>query len=250
MRHPIVAGNWKMHKTAPETHILLSELIEKMPTGKEVEVIVAPPFVFLAAAVIHVEYTNIAIAAQNMHQNEAGAFTGEIAAQMLQSIGVNIVILGHSERRHYFKETDALLADKANTAIKHGMRLIYCIGEELKDRQNKQYLNVLFNQLRDGLFGLKKEHWSNVIIAYEPVWAIGTGENASPEQVQEIHAFIRREIERQYDSEVAENTSILYGGSVNPSNAAAIFAQPDVDGGLIGGAALVATDFIAIIEAI
>ncbi|TDS53313.1 triose-phosphate isomerase [Myroides indicus] len=250
MRNTIVAGNWKMHKTLPETHSLLDELIEKLPTGKQTEIIVAPAFTNLSNAVAHLEGTNIQVAAQNMHQAEGGAFTGEISAQMLLSIGVNTVILGHSERRHYFQETDALLADKVNTALKHDMRVIFCIGEELKDRQNKQYLNVIFNQLTDGLFHLTKEQWKHIVIAYEPVWAIGTGETATPKQAQEIHAFIRQEIDRKYDKNLANSTSILYGGSVKPNNAKEIFSQPDVDGGLIGGAALSADDFSAIVNAI
>ena len=249
MRHTIVAGNWKMHKTYKETHTLIDELIEKLPSGKEVEVIIAPAFTNLSSAVAHLEGTNIQVAAQNMHQAEGGAFTGEISAQMLLSVGVETVIIGHSERRHIFHETDAVLADKVNTALRHNMRVIFCIGEELKDRENKQYLNVIFNQLTDGLFHLTKEQWKNIVIAYEPVWAIGTGLTASPEQAQEMHAFIRQEIDRKYDKQVAENVSILYGGSVKPDNAKDIFSQPDVDGGLIGGAALVAEDFAAIVNA-
>ncbi|MEC4113843.1 triose-phosphate isomerase [Myroides pelagicus] len=249
MRHTIVAGNWKMHKTYQETHKLLDELIEKLPTGKEVEVIVAPAFTNLGSAVAHLDGTNIQVAAQNMHQAEGGAFTGEVSAQMLKSVNVETVIIGHSERRHYFHETDAILADKVNTALRHDMRVIFCIGEELKDRENKQFLNVIFNQLTDGLFHLTKEQWANIVIAYEPVWAIGTGMTATPEQVQEMHAFIRREIERKYDLNVANSTSILYGGSVKPSNAQELFANPDVDGGLIGGAALIADDFAAIVNA-
>ncbi|WP_010255577.1 triose-phosphate isomerase [Myroides injenensis] len=249
MRNKIVAGNWKMHKTYPETHALLDELIEKLPSGKEVEVIVAPAFTNLASAVAHLDGTNIQVSAQNMHQAEGGAFTGEISAQMLKSIGVDTVIIGHSERRHYFHETDAVLADKVNTALRYNMRVIFCIGEELKDRENKQYLNVIFNQLTDGLFHLTKEQMANIVIAYEPVWAIGTGETATPEQAQEMHAFIRQEIERKYDKKVADNIAILYGGSVKPSNAKEIFSKPDVDGGLIGGAALVADDFTAIVNA-
>lgn len=250
MRHTIVAGNWKMHKTLPETHALLDELIEKLPTGKQTEIIVAPAFTNLSNAVAYLEGTNIQVAAQNMHQAEGGAFTGEISAQMLLSVGVNTVILGHSERRHYFHETNALLADKVKTALKHNMRVIFCIGEELKDRQNKQHLNVIFNQLTDGLFHLTKEQWKHIVIAYEPVWAIGTGETATPGQAQEIHAFIRHEIERKYDKNLADSTSILYGGSVKPNNAKEIFSQPDVDGGLIGGAALNADDFSAIVNAV
>ncbi|MCP1996578.1 triose-phosphate isomerase [Flavobacterium sp. HSC-61S13] len=250
MRHSIVAGNWKMHKNALETEDLLNELIEKLPTDKEVEIIVAPAFTNLSSAAQHLEYTNIGVAAQNMHQAEGGAFTGEISASMLTSIGVNTVILGHSERRHYFNETNAVLADKVNTAMKHEMRVIFCIGEELKDRQTKQHFNVIFDQLTDGLFHLKKENWEQLVLAYEPVWAIGTGETATPEQVQEMHAYIRNQIARKYDESVAENISILYGGSVKAANAKEIFSQIDVDGGLIGGAALVADDFARIVEAI
>lgn len=250
MRHPIVAGNWKMHKNALETEDLLNELIEKLPTDKEVEIIVAPAFTNLSSAVQHLDYTNIGVAAQNMHQAEGGAFTGEISASMLTSIGVNTVILGHSERRHYFHETNAMLADKVNTALKHDMRIIFCIGEELKDRQSKQHFNVIFNQLTDSLFHLKKEAWEHLVLAYEPVWAIGTGETASPEEAQEMHAYIRAQIARKYDETVAEDISILYGGSVKPENAKEIFSQTDVDGGLIGGAALVADDFATIVNAI
>jgi len=250
MRHTIVAGNWKMNKNAAETTQLLADILNQLPSGKEVEVIVAPSFVNLSQAIHILEHTNIGVAAQNMHQAEGGAFTGEISADMLTSIGVQNVILGHSERRAYFKENDALLANKVDTALKHEMRVIFCIGEELKDRQNKQHFNVVENQLRDGLFHLEANAWVNIVLAYEPVWAIGTGETASPEQAQEMHKFIRETIQHHYGSPVAENVSILYGGSVKPDNAKEIFSKPDVDGGLIGGAALKAEDFIAIVEAV
>lgn len=250
MRHSIVAGNWKMHKNAHETEDLLNELIEKLPSDKEVEIIVAPTFVNLSSAVQHLEFTNIGVAAQNMHQAESGAFTGEISADMLKNIGVDIVILGHSERRSYFHETDALLANKVDTALKHEMRVIFCFGEELKDRQNKQHFNVVENQLKDGLFHLDAKAWENIVLAYEPVWAIGTGETATPDQAQEMHRFIRQIVEDKYAREVAENVSILYGGSVKPDNAQEIFSKPDVDGGLIGGAALKADDFAAIVNAV
>jgi len=161
-----------------------------------------------------------------------------------------LVLLGHSERRQYFKETDSLLASKVDTALKHDLRIIFCVGEELKDRQSKQYQNVVYYQLKDALFHLPKSAWENIIIAYEPVWAIGTGETATAEQAQEMHQFIREQIAHQYDREIADNVSILYGGSVKPSNAQEIFSKPDVDGGLIGGAALQADDFTAIINAI
>lgn len=249
MRKRIVAGNWKMHKNAEETEDLLNELIQAIPTDCETRVIVAPTFINLAAAADHLEFTNIEVAAQNMHQAEGGAFTGEISANMLQSVGVNIVILGHSERRAYFHETDALLANKVDTALKHDMEVIFCFGEELKDRLSGNHFNVVENQLKDGLFHLNAASWKNIILAYEPVWAIGTGETASPDQAQEMHEFIRNIIHKNYGSGVSENVSILYGGSVKPDNAAEIFSKPDVDGGLIGGAALKSEDFSRIVLA-
>lgn len=250
MRTKIVAGNWKMHKNAEETEDLLNDLIDKLPNDVEARVIVAPTFVNLSSAVEHLQFTNIGVAAQNMHQSEAGAFTGEISADMLKSIGVDIVILGHSERRAYFHETDALLAEKVNTALKHDLEVIFCFGEELKDRQSERHFNIVENQLKDGLFHLEAKAWENIILAYEPVWAIGTGETASPEQAQEMHEFIRQTVKTKFGAEVAENVSILYGGSVKPENAKEIFGKPDVDGGLIGGAALKATDFSAIVAGI
>ena len=250
MRKKIVAGNWKMHKNAEETEDLLNDLIDKLPNDVEAQVIVAPTFVNLASAVDHLEFTNIAVAAQNMHQAEAGAFTGEISADMLKSIGVNTVIIGHSERRAYFNETDALLANKVSTALKHDMVVIFCFGEELKDRQDNQHFNVVENQLRDGLFHIENKDWEQIVLAYEPVWAIGTGETASPEQAQEMHEFIRETVRKRYGNTIAEDVSILYGGSVKPENAREIFSKPDVDGGLIGGAALKAEDFAKIVEAI
>lgn len=249
MRHKVIAGNWKMHKNAHETSTFLNDLVNNMPNGKEVEVVVAPPFTNLMLATQMLEDTNISVAAQNMHQAEGGAFTGEISADMLTSVGVQTVILGHSERRQYFKETAALLANKVDAALRHNMRIIFCVGEELKDRQNKQFQNVVYYQLKDSLFHLPKEAWEHILIAYEPVWAIGTGETATPEQAQEMHQFIREQIAHQYGS-LANNVTIVYGGSVKPDNAQTIFAQPDVDGGLIGGAALNVNDFTAIIQAI
>lgn len=250
MRKKIVAGNWKMHKNAEETEDLLNDLIDKLPNDVEAQIIVAPTFVNLASAVDHLEFTNIAVAAQNMHQAEAGAFTGEISADMLKSIGVNTVIIGHSERRAYFNETDAILANKVSTALKHDMVVIFCFGEELKDRQDNQHFNVVENQLRDGLFHIENKDWEQIVLAYEPVWAIGTGETASPEQAQEMHEFIRETVRKRYGNAIAEDVSILYGGSVKPENAGEIFSKPDVDGGLIGGAALKAEDFSKIVSAI
>lgn len=250
MRKKIVAGNWKMNKNAEETEDLLNDLIDKLPNDVEAQIIVAPTFVNLASAVDHLEFTNIVVAAQNMHQNENGAYTGEISADMLKSIGVNTVILGHSERRAYFHETDTILAQKVTTALRHDMTVIFCFGEELKDRQDKQHFNIVENQLRDGLFHIQNEDWDKIILAYEPVWAIGTGETASPEQAQEMHEFIRETVLKRFGSTIAEEVSILYGGSVKPENAKEIFSKPDVDGGLIGGAALKASDFSKIVEGI
>jgi triosephosphate isomerase len=250
MRKKIVAGNWKMHKNAEQTEDLLNELIAKIPTETNAQVIVAPTFVNLASAVSHLEFTNIAVAAQNMHQAEGGAFTGEISADMLKSVGVQTVILGHSERRAIFHETDAIIAEKVNTALAHDMTVLFCFGEELKDRQSKNHFNIVENQLKDGLFQIEANNWGNIVLAYEPVWAIGTGETASPDQAQEMHEFIRETVLKSFGKEISENVSILYGGSVKPENAKEIFSKPDVDGGLIGGAALKADDFVAIVTAI
>ena len=250
MRKKIVAGNWKMHKNAEQTEDLLNELIAQIPTETDVQVIVAPTFVNLASAVDHLEFTNIDVAAQNVHQAEAGAFTGEISADMLKSVGVNTVILGHSERRAIFHETDALIANKVDTALEHEMTVIFCFGEELKDRQTKNHFNIVENQLKDGIFHIEAKDWENVVLAYEPVWAIGTGETASPEQAQEMHEFIRQTVRTAFGNEIADTVSILYGGSVKPDNAKEIFSKPDVDGGLIGGAALKADDFVAIVNAL
>ncbi len=250
MRTKIVAGNWKMNKNAEETEDLLNDLIDKLPSDKEVRIIVAPTFVNLQSAVEHLQFTNIDVAAQNMHQSENGAFTGEISADMLQSIGVNTVILGHSERRAIFKETDATISFKVDTAINHDMTVIFCFGEELKDRQSDNHFNIVENQLRFGLFQIEAKSWENIILAYEPVWAIGTGETASPDQAQEMHQFIRETVRKSFGNDIADSVSILYGGSVKPENAKEIFSKPDVDGGLIGGAALKATDFAGIVNGI
>jgi len=250
MRKKIVAGNWKMHKNAEQTEDLLNELIAQIPTESEAQIIVAPTFVNLSSAVDHLEFTPINVAAQNMHQAESGAYTGEISADMLKSVGVNTVILGHSERRAIFHETDAIIASKVDTALTHDMTVIFCFGEELKDRQSKNHFNIVENQLRDGLFHIEAKDWEKIVLAYEPVWAIGTGETASPEQAQEMHEFIRETVRKAFGSDIAEDVSILYGGSVKPDNAKEIFSKPDVDGGLIGGAALNAKDFVAIVNAI
>ncbi len=249
MRTQIVAGNWKMNKNLEETEALLSELSAKLP-DTNAEVIVAPTFVNLASAVRHLQSSVVQVAAQNMHFEENGAFTGEISADMLLNIGVTTVILGHSERRSLFSEDDAFLAKKVETALAKNMRIIFCFGEELEERKNNNHFAVVESQLKNALFNLNPGQWQELVLAYEPVWAIGTGETATPVQAQEMHAFIRKTIADAYTPELADEVTILYGGSVKPDNAGEIFSQPDVDGGLIGGASLKCDDFIAIVEAI
>jgi triosephosphate isomerase len=249
MRKQIVAGNWKMNNDSRQTKALLDELLAKRPQNTNTKIVIAPTFVNLQQAVEQAAGSNIIVAAQNMHQAESGAYTGEISVGMLKSINVNTVILGHSERRAYFGETNSILAEKVKTALKNNVTIIFCFGEELADRQSGNHFNVVETQLREGLFHITEEQWGSVVLAYEPVWAIGTGETASPEQAQEMHAFIRSLLRDNISSNVAENTSILYGGSVKPDNATEIFSKPDVDGGLIGGAALKADDFLAIVNA-
>ena len=247
MRKQIVAGNWKMNKTESETTQLIEEL-KKQDLKSGVEVFIAPTFVNLSAAVKMTKDSSIYVSAQNMHQSASGAFTGEISSTMLLDIGVQHVILGHSERRAYFGETDELLKEKVQAALKAGMHIIFCFGEELDDRKSETHFDVVKKQLSTVLFDLDATQWQKIILAYEPVWAIGTGETASPEQAQEMHAFIRSLILENYDSSCANAVSILYGGSVKPANATKIFAQTDVDGGLIGGASLQAEDFAAIVN--
>ena len=249
MRTKIVAGNWKMNKNLAETEALLDEISAKLP-DTEAEVIVAPTFVNLAGAVNKLQGSTIQVSAQNMHFAENGAYTGEISADMLLNINVSTVILGHSERRSYFGEDDELLAKKVKTALEKGFRIIFCFGEELEERKSGNHFAVVESQLKNGLFDLPAEAWKSIVLAYEPVWAIGTGETASPDQAQEMHAFIRKTILDAYDESVSNDVAILYGGSVKPGNAEEIFSQPDVDGGLIGGAALKSDDFIDIIKAI
>jgi triosephosphate isomerase len=252
MRKKIVAGNWKMNNDKKATNKLIKGIKKsiKRVSLKNTRVIVAPTFVNLSAALKKAKKSNIEVVAQNMHQAKSGAFTGEISAEMLKSIGVKTVILGHSERRTHFGETDTILAEKVNAVLENGLETIFCFGELLEDRKSENHFSVVESQLKNGLFHLEASAFKSIVLAYEPVWAIGTGETASPEQAQEMHAFIRSIIEKKYNKEVSENISILYGGSVKPANAEEIFSKPDVDGGLIGGAALKAEDFTAIIKAI
>ena len=247
MRKKIVAGNWKMNNNKQETAELIQAL-KPLSFSTDVRVMVAPAFTHLVQAEQLTQGSRIEVLAQNMNAAESGAYTGEISAAMLSSIGIQKVILGHSERRAYYNETDASLQEKVVTALTNDMEIVFCFGEELDQRKAGNHFEVVQSQLETALFDLTPSQWSKIILAYEPVWAIGTGETASPEQAQEMHSFIRNLIASKYDQALADSISILYGGSVKPSNASAIFSQADVDGGLIGGAALKAEDFAAIIQ--
>ncbi|NNK87800.1 MAG: triose-phosphate isomerase [Flavobacteriaceae bacterium] len=248
MRRQIVAGNWKMNNNLTETDILIADLKRQNKTSNA-EVKIAPTYTNLWHAYQALRLTEIEVIAQNMHFAEKGAYTGEVSADMLQSVGVKTVILGHSERRAYFNETAEMLAKKVDAALDNDMNVIFCFGEELDDRKSGNHQQVVESQIRNGLFHLEEDKWDSIVMAYEPVWAIGTGETATPEQAQEMHAFIRSVLQSAYKPGIAEKTPILYGGSVKPGNAEEIFSKPDVDGGLIGGAALKAEDFFAIVNA-
>ncbi|MFL0352136.1 triose-phosphate isomerase [Xanthomarina sp. GH4-25] len=248
MRKHIVAGNWKMNNDLAMTQSLITELKKQSQTSNA-EVMIAPTFTNLWSAFETLKNSKIEVIAQNMHFAESGAYTGEISAEMLKSVGVQTVILGHSERRAYFNETDELLAKKVDTALNNKMRVIFCFGEELVDRKSGNHETIVENQIKKALFHLEADNFKNIVLAYEPVWAIGTGETASPEQAQDMHGFIRKTLAKKYGQETANSVSILYGGSVKPTNAKEIFSKPDVDGGLIGGAALKADDFYAIVNA-
>ncbi|MCT1533033.1 triose-phosphate isomerase [Sphingobacterium daejeonense] len=251
MRKNIVAGNWKMNMDYEQGISLFSEIVNMVKDeviGNQ-EIVVCSPFIHLAAiSKLSAHTNNVSIGAQTINQHESGAYTGEISASQVKSTGAEYVILGHSERRAYFGETDELLAEKVDAALKHGLKPIFCIGETQSEREAGSYFEVIKNQLSKALFHLDAAAFGNIVLAYEPVWAIGTGLTASPEQAQEVHAFIRQTLADQYGQEVADNTSILYGGSANPSNAQSLFSQPDIDGGLIGGASLKSRDFLQIIN--
>ena len=250
MRKKIVAGNWKMNTTLAEG-VALAEGLNKALTDKKTacDVVIGTPFTHLASIAGSIDLTRIGVAAQNCSDKEQGAYTGEVSAAMVASTGAQYVILGHSERRAYYHETPEMLKDKVTQALASGLTPIFCIGEVLEERETNKHLEVVENQLKASLFDLSAEDLSKIAIAYEPVWAIGTGKTASAAQAQEMHAFIRKTIAEKYGDSVADNTSILYGGSCNAGNAKELFANPDVDGGLIGGASLGVEKFMPIIEA-
>lgn len=252
MRKKIVAGNWKMNKTLDEALALTSEVVNMIKdevTG-DVEVVLCVPSLYLTTLSKYVENApKVSLGAQNCHEKASGAFTGEISAPMLKSAGVPYVIIGHSERRQFFAESNAQLAAKVDIALANGLTPIFCCGESLEQRQNEDYIGFVKNQLTESLFHLSAEQLALVVLAYEPIWAIGTGLTASSEQAQDMHAALRAHLAGQYGQEVADGISILYGGSVGAANAQELFAGADVDGGLVGGASLKSRDFTDIVKA-
>jgi triosephosphate isomerase len=248
MRQKIVAGNWKMNKTFEEAENLITDIAEALDDVdlKGAGVILCPPSLYLEMASDVAYESNFTVGAQNIYPADSGAFTGEISPLMLKALNISSCIIGHSERRKYFGESNEFLRQKVDALLKHDLVPIFCCGEVLPERETGKHFDVVESQLEESLFHLPAKDFSKVIIAYEPVWAIGTGVTATNEQAQEMHAFIRKLIAAKYDSSIAEGTTILYGGSCNAKNARELFAQPDVDGGLIGGASLKAEEFIRI----
>lgn len=250
MRQKIVAGNWKMNKTLPEGIELVKQLQTALEQNKpNCRVIVAAPYIHLASIYSIVDTNLIGIASQNIADHTSGAYTGEVSASMVKSIGCDYCIIGHSERRAYYNETGEVLAEKIRLALEENLTPIFCVGESLNDREANNQNSVVSKQLQEALFSLSAEKFKGIILAYEPVWAIGTGKTATPEQANDMHKHIRKEIETKFGNEIAEATSILYGGSCNGSNAPLLFAMSDIDGGLIGGASLASEKFMPIIEA-
>lgn len=249
MRKNIVAGNWKMNKTLNEGIELANEIVAASDRDANVQVVLGTPFIHLTTISKLVENSaNIEVSAQNCSDKASGAYTGEISASMVKSSGANYVIIGHSERREYFKESNEELAEKVNQALDNRLTPIFCCGEPLEIREEGTHFDHVCQQLTESLFHLTPEQFSKIVIAYEPIWAIGTGKTATSQQAQEMHACLRNHLSEKYGKEAAGNLSILYGGSCKPDNAQELFACPDVDGGLIGGASLKSADFLAIVN--
>ncbi|MBQ9522219.1 MAG: triose-phosphate isomerase [Paludibacteraceae bacterium] len=248
MRTKMVAGNWKMNKNLQEGVALATELKNQV-VNPSCAVVIGTPFIHLASVAEVLKGSPIQLAAENCADKQKGAYTGEVSAEMVASTGAQYCILGHSERRAYYHEDEAILKEKVLLALANGLKVIFCIGEVKEEREAGKQNEVVKAQLEGSVFNLSAEQWANITLAYEPVWAIGTGLTATPAQAQEMHAYIRGLIAKQYGSQVADDTTILYGGSCNEKNAAELFSNPDVDGGLIGGASLVAEKFLAIINA-
>jgi triose-phosphate isomerase len=250
MRKKIVAGNWKMNLNLQEGVALAKELNDALKAEKpNCDVIICTPFIHLASIANFLDQNVVALGAENCADKEKGAYTGEVSAEMVKSTGASYVILGHSERRAYYHETAEILKEKVNLALANGLKVIFCVGEILEEREANRQNDVVKAQLEGSLYDLTPEQFANVVLAYEPVWAIGTGKTATAEQAEEMHAFIRATIAEKFGKMAAEETSILYGGSCKASNAKELFAKPNVDGGLIGGAALKADSFTGIIDA-
>ncbi len=250
MRKKIVAGNWKMNMNLQEGITLAKELNDTLTTNKpNCGVIICTPFIHLASIAQFLNQDIVGLGAENCADKEKGAYTGEVSAEMIKSTGAQYVILGHSERRGYYNETPEVLKEKVLLALKNGLKVIFCIGESLEEREANKQNEVVKAELEGSVFNLTAEEFNNIIVAYEPIWAIGTGKTATAEQAEEIHAYIRSVIASKYGNETAENTTILYGGSCKASNAPELFAKPNIDGGLIGGASLKVADFKGIIDA-
>jgi triosephosphate isomerase len=247
-RLPFIAGNWKMNKTVGEAVDLVREVKEAISGVKDVEVAVAPPFTALYAVRRELEGSRIRLAAQNLYWEEKGAFTGEISPLMLKELGCHYVIIGHSERRQYFGETDETVNRRIKAALAQGLKVIFCIGETLKEREEGKTFLVIDRQIEGGLKGLGDKELRDIVIAYEPVWAIGTGKTATPEQAEEVHRFIRGKVEKLYSRKVSEEMRIQYGGSVTPENIKGLMNQPNIDGALVGGASLKAESFSKIVR--
>jgi triosephosphate isomerase len=248
MRKPFIAGNWKMNKNIKEALELVNSLKRELIDIEEVEIVVCPPFTALSDVSELLIDSNIKLGAQDVYWEKEGAFTGEISPLMLKDSGCCYVIIGHSERRKYFFETDETVNKKIKAALNFGLRPIFCLGETLEERENKETINVVKRQLEGGLLGLKNSDISNLVIAYEPVWAIGTGKTATPQQAQEVHGFIREFITKRYGETIAQNLLILYGGSVKPANTKELMTEPDIDGMLVGGASLESNSFAQIVK--
>lgn len=250
MRRKIVAGNWKMNKTFQDADDLINEIVEGLEdtNSNDVDVILCPPFPYIELATDYAQESDYAVGAQNVSSYQSGAYTGEVSAEMLFSMGVEYCIVGHSERRKYFMETDKELISKIELLLKNNILPIFCCGESLPEREKGIHFDIVKSQIENVLFQFDPLDFAKMIIAYEPVWAIGTGVNATPDQAQEMHAYIRNLVTSKYGKEIAKNISILYGGSCNAQNAAQIFSNPDVDGGLIGGASIKSDEFLKIIN--
>ncbi|NOX96480.1 MAG: triose-phosphate isomerase [Nitrospirae bacterium] len=248
MRKPLIAGNWKMNKTASQAEELAGALKDKLKNENKVDIIICPPFTSLEAACKVVKGSNIGLGAQNIYWEEEGAYTGEISAPMIKEIGCQSVIIGHSERRQFFGETNETVNRKVKAALKFDLTPLVCVGERLEEKEAGRTFSVVESHIKEGLTGLKKEEILKIVVAYEPVWAIGTGKTATPQEANEVHSHIRRLLTGLYGEEVASRVRILYGGSVKPDNISGLMSETDIDGALVGGASLQADSFVGIVQ--